>query len=800
MLKNYIKIAWRNFSRHKGFMILNIGGLAIGIAACLIISFFVKNELSYDSYHKDVDRVYRVAIDIQANADSRVFAMTSFNLAPTLKKDFSQVEKAASLWKQDNKLVKFGKEKAFYENNFFLTDPEIFDVLTIPLLKGDAETALSRPATLVIAEGTAEKYFGADDPIGKVLRINDQDFEVTGVMQELADNSHLKLNLITSFATIEQEEWFQSTAENWFATMVYTYVKVKEHVDIPAFENGIKTAANAYVGDQFKELGFTFSYFIQPIQDIHLYSNLSYEAEVPGNPINVYVFTVVAVLILLIAALNYINLTTAQSAKRAKEVGVRKVIGAAQRSLFIQFVCETLLLTLVALVVALLIVFVSSPAFESLSGQEFHLNQVFTFPFVASLLGLTLILGISSAIYPALFLSSFKPVRVLKGSLSIGSKGASLRKVLVVCQFSISMMLIVGTIMVYQQLNFMKDQQLGFDHEQMLVLPVRGGNSMAESYERINNEFQKHSSIVSVTSSASIPGRGVDNFSTSLVGEADDKTQSMFYLFVDAEFLKTYGMEMLAGRPFNKLIKSDVESGFLINEKAVKAFGWANPEDAIGKTMEAGFGREGKIIGVYKDFHYRSLQAPIEPLVLAINPNRFGYISLRINTNDLPATMAFVENTWQELFPQKPYEYAFLDEEFNKQYVADEKMGKTFLLFTSIAIFIACLGLFGLATFVAQQRTKEIGVRKVLGASVSGIVALLSKDFVKLMIISFVIATPLSYLLISKWLDNFAFRINIGWEIFVIAGITTLTIALVTVSFQTIKAALANPVKNLRTE
>ncbi|AHM62863.1 hypothetical protein D770_23090 [Flammeovirgaceae bacterium 311] len=799
MWQNYLKIALRNIKRHKGYTLLNVAGLAIGMAACLLIAFFIKNELSYDNYHQDVDRLYRVAIDIQASADNRVFAQTSGTLAPALKKDFSEVEAATRLWKQDNRLVKYGEEKAFYEDNFYLTDPEIFNVFTIPLISGNAQTALNRPATLLIAEETARKFFGAEDPIGKTLKIGERDYEVSGVMKSLPEKSHLKFNLVTSVTTLEQEEWYPDLMDNWFTTMFYTYIKVKERVEISAFEKKVATIANAYEGERLKEFGYTFRYFLQPVQDIHLHSNLRYEAEAPGNPINIYIFTVVAMLILLIASLNYVNLTTAQSANRAKEVGVRKVIGAAKSSLFVQFVFETIILTAIALLLALLIVLVSRPLFEAISGQTISLQQIFSFEFVAGLLGLTLILGIAAAVYPALFLSSYQPVKVLKGSLGMGSRGASLRKVLVVCQFSISLMLIVGTMMVYRQLNFMKDQQLGFEKEQMLVLPVRGA-SIEDNYQQIKNEFQSHSSIISATSSAFIPGEEMANFSTSLLGVADDKSQSMFYLFVDADFLKTYGIEMVAGRSLDGEIQSDAESGFLVNEKAVAAFGWANPEEAIGQKMSAGFGREGEIIGVYKDFHYRSLQAPIEPLVMAILPSQFSYISLKMKTSDIGSTMAFVEQKWKELYPQNPYEYAFLDEEFNKQYEADEKIGQTFMAFTGIAIFIACLGLFGLATFIAQQRTKEIGVRKVLGASVTSIVALLSKDFVKLILISFVIATPLSYLLISKWLENFASRISIGWTTFAIAGVTILLIALLTVSFQSLKAALANPVKNLRSE
>ncbi|MDQ4139821.1 MAG: ABC transporter permease [Bacteroidota bacterium] len=800
MLKNYLKIAFRNISRHKGYTFLNVAGLAIGIAACLIISFFVRNELSYDTYHANADRLYRVAVDIQSRADNRVFAQTSAPLAAALQSDFPQVEKAVRLNKQSSQLVTYGPEKSFYENNFYLADPAIFEVFTLPLVKGNAQTALNRPGTLVITEELAKKYYGNAEPLGKVLKVNNEPFEITGVLQSLPYNSHLKMDLITSLATWEKQDWYKDdVAKNWHSTMFYTYIKVKPQVDFPTFEKQIVTAADKYVADQIKDWGITYHYFLQPVKAIHLHSQLKDEAEVPGNAINVYILMVVAGLIIVIASLNYINLTTAQSANRAKEVGVRKVIGATKRPLILQFVSESLLLTFMALVLALIIVYTTRPLFETLSGQTYNFELIFTPQFILILLGLTLLLGIVAAIYPALFLSSFRPVSVLKGSISMGARGGSLRKTLVVCQFTISLMLLVGTIMVYRQLNFMKDQNLGFEKEQMLVLPVRG-TSIADNFEQIKTEFQSHPAVVSATTSASVPGQDVNNFSASLKGEADDKGQSMYYLFTDFDFLKTYGIQIIAGRDFDKTIQTDKETAFLINEKAVSAFGWATPEEAIGKKLAAGFGRDGEIIGVYKDFHYRSLQAPIEPLVLAVVPWRLNTISLRLNTKDLPATMAFVQKKWQELFPQNPYEYSFLDEEFNKQYQADEKIGRTFLVFTGIAIFIACLGLFGLATFIAQQRTKEIGVRKVLGASVANIVSLVSKDFVKLVLVSFVIATPLSYVLIQKWLENFASRIAVGWEVFAVAGLALLAIALLTVSYQSIKAALANPVKSLRTE
>ena len=801
MIRNYLKIAWRNIKRHKGYSFLNVAGLAIGIAACLVISFFVRHELTYDNFHQDADRVFRVAVDINSGETNRVFALTCAPLAPALERDFPQVEAAARLWRWDNQLVKNGEDLAFYENDYFLADPNIFDVLTIPLLKGDPKTALNRPSTLVMAEETAKKYFGDADPIGKTLLINNAEFEVTGVIQGSNSNSHLNFNLMTSIATVEKESWVPSTLENWHSTMFFTYIKVHENVDIAAFGENVKTVADSYVGEILREWGVSYSFFLQPIQSIHLHSNLSYEAEAPGSAVNVYIFSVVALLILLIASLNYVNLTTAQSSNRAKEVGVRKAVGAAKAKIFNQFVVESLMLTGLALLFALALVAMVNPLFESISGQRYPLSELFSPQFLGILLVATFVLGMAAAIYPALFLSSFRPVTVLKGAMTTGTKGAALRKVLVVGQFTISLVLIVGTLVVYRQLEYMKDQSLGFDKEQVLVLPLRGGLYIGDRYEQVKDEFSNHASIIGATATSDVPGKRVYNFATSLHGEEDDKGQSMYYMFVDPDFLKTYGIEMRAGRAFNKGMQTDIENGFLINEKAVEAFGWASAEEAIGKKMNAGFGREGgEIIGVYKDFHYKSLQTQIEPLVMAIVPWRFNYISLKINTSDLPATMAFVESKWNELFPGSPYEYSFLDEEFDRQYAADERIGRTFLVFTGIAIFIACLGLFGLATFIAQQRTKEIGIRKVLGASVSGIVGMLSGDIVKLVVVSTFIATPLAYLAVRKWLENFAFHIEIGWVTFVVAGLTILTIALLTVSSQAIRAALMNPVKSLKSE
>ncbi len=797
MLKNLLLTAWRNLKKRKGYAFINIAGLAIGMACCLLILFYVREELSYDRQHVDYERIYRVALDIRSGASNRVFANASATLAPALKKDFPQIESAFRLLKTENRLVSDGGEKKFYEKNFFYADPEVLQVLYLPLLAGNPREALTRPRTVIISQTLGRKYFGEASPLGKTLIIADKNYEVTGVFTDAGYNSHVKFDLIASFSTLAG--W--SLLENWFLTVFHTYIKLKPNVDLEDFKHAIEHAAAPYVDDKLKEQGASFHYFLQPLASIHLHSQLNSELEAPGNIATVYIFSVVAALILLIASLNFINLSTAQAAQRGKEVGVRKVIGSSRQALMIQFLGESLLLAVLASAVAVLLIDFALPWFNAITGYHIQTRELLRGELLGGMLLLILLAGVGASFFPAWMLSSFNPVNVLKGQFRSGSRAIALRKVLVSGQFAISLFLIAGTLTGFRQIQFMKNQNLGFEKEQKLVLPVRGVTSFGEKYEGIKHEFLQHPAIVAAAASSNVPGRGVSNFAIELMNEADKKNQSMYYVFVDHDFVNMFGIEITAGRAFQRDVTTDAANAFLLNEAALKAFGWTAPEEALGKRILTGFeGRQGEIVGVYKNFNFRSLQYQVEPLVLAIHPPWFSYLTLQVNAAEVPSALAFVREQWSRFFPQNPFEYFFLDGDFDRQYRTEERVARIILIFTCLAIGVACLGLFGLVAFVTTQRTKEIGIRKTLGATVSSIVLLLTRDFLLLVALAALVSMPISYFVLSRWLEDFAYRIVLGPGVFSIAAILAATIALLTVSFHAIRAARANPVEALRYE
>jgi putative ABC transport system permease protein len=796
MIENYIKTAFRNLKKHKGYSFLNIAGFAVGMACCLLILIYVRHELSYDQYHKDAERIFRIVQDIRTKTANRIFAPISPMVAPTLKKDFPQVEKAGRIWARGNILIK-REDRKFYESLFMYADNEIFDILTIPFIQGNPEQALTRPYTLVVSERMAVKYFGAEDPIGKAIQVNDTDFEVTGVVENAPENTHLKYDLIASMETLG--DWDEMS--NWFSTMFYTYLKIKPNVEVKYFSNQVSHLADRYVGETLERWGDEFHYLLQPVSSIHLQSHLRYELEPPGNPLYITIFSLVGLFILIIACLNFMNLSTARASNRAKEVGMRKVIGAQKHNLISQFIGESVLVVYLSLALALLIARLSIPALNDVLGTALSFKELMSTPVILALIGGGLLVGLGAGAYPAFLLSSFKPTATLKGMTISVSKSFPLRTILVVLQFTITVVLIIGTILMYRQFDFMKNKYLGFEKEQKLILPLRGGISIKENYETVKDLFSKHPSIKSVSASSSVPGRGVSNFGIKLVGEDDDKNQSMFHLYFDHDFIPDYGIGILAGRAFSRDMSTDIRGAFLINEAALRAFGWSSPEQAVGKRLQTGFGgRVNPIIGVTKDFHYRGLQSEVEPLVMEYMPDLFRYLTLSVDTSDLNSTLSFVKSQWKTLFPGNPFESFFLDTDFDNQYKAEEQMGRIFGIFTVLGLLIACLGLLGLASFSAASRTKEIGIRKVLGSSVSGIVVMLSKQFAKWVVIANVIAWPLAYLVMDRWLRNFAYRTRISIWVFAEAAALSLVIAFLTVSYQSVKAATADPADSLRHE
>jgi len=797
MFSNYVKTALRNINRYKGYTAINIAGLSIGIACCILIMLWVMDELSYDRHHADADRIYRVVLDIQEKADNRVFAMISPTAAPAIKERFPQVEEAVRIYKAFSARLVSYQDRRFYEENFMWADPEIFRIFNISFVSGDPETALERPGAIVITQHMASKYFEDENPIGKTINVNGYDYEVTGVIHNAVQNSHFSYGLIASMRLLENERMM----ENWHSTMFYTYVKLSPGADPAEFGRQVKNLADHYVGDRLRRWGSTYVYFIQPVSDIHLYSHLHNEFEPSGNPAYVYIFSVIGVLILLLAGVNFINLSTSRSVTRAKEVGMRKVVGAMRSQIIGQMISESVILCLLSLAAGLIMVAVVLPLFNDLSAKTFTLDFLVRPLVIFGIIGITVLLGIIASVYPAFYLAAYRPVQVLKGMFGSGRKGAGLRKVLVVAQFAIVIVLIIGTITAFRQVRYMKSRNLGFDKEQVLVIPVRGGISIADNHEMFKKRFLEHPSITGAAVSSSVPGKAMSNYAVKLVGEDEEMSQSMYHLYYDADFIPMYGLEIVAGRAFDKQITTDIEDKFILNETAVKAFGWSSPEEALGKKMNTGNGgRTGEIIGVVKDFHYRGLQSPVEALAMEYLPRYLRVINLKVLAAGLNETIEYIRRTWTDMYPNNPFEYSFLDEQFDLQYRSDERVGMLVNAFTIIAFIIACLGLYGLASFTTGRRTKEIGIRKVLGASIMRNVWMLSSEFTRLVLIANVIAWPVSYYIMNNWLQNFAYRITPGWFTFVIAAVFSILIAMFATVYQSLRASSVNPVTALRYE
>ena len=798
MLANYLKITLRNFRKHKAYSLINVTGLAIGMACSILIAFFIQHERGYDRYHSDLDRLYRITMHYKGNWEVD-FAYVGPAIAPLLKRDFPQVEKAARLQYINRPLIKHN-DNISYGSRGYWAENEIFDILTFTFLKGDPTSALKRPCTLALSEGMAQHYFGSEEPIGKTLNINAEDFEVTAVYEDYPENTHLKCNFMASFSTIENDD--MASSFGW--TNFYTYLKLAPHTDISNLREQI-----LHLEDLFREgnRGSENTYFLQDVKGIHLQSQLAGEAETPGNPTAIFITASIGFLILLIACINFINLATARYSVRANEVGMRKVVGARRRQLIVQFLFESLLVSFISFLFSLFIAWVSLPLLNEITGKSFALNDFFRPGILLTAILIFIFAGLAAGGYPAFYLSIHNPISVLKGTSKAGKRGAVLRKALVVGQFAVSAFLLIGTLIVFKQIHFMKNTSLGFSKDQKLVLPVKSQYLKDMDYEPFKVEFLKYPQVKDASVSSHVPGRGAGGWATILIGREEETGQPMNYWFVDFDFLRHYEIELLAGRTFDKEKAGDRDSAYIVNERVVQAFGLASPAEALGQQIEVGNGLKGTIIGVAKDFHYQGLQREILPLLMAIGPdkgtsrfNPTGMLTLTVATERLEETLSRLKDIWLEFHPDIPYSYSFIDEIFDLNYRSEARTQKIFSIFACLGLFISCMGLFGLASFVAEQRSKEIGIRKVLGASVSGIAIMISREFTKWVVVANVVTTPLAYIVMSQWLRNFAYRTSIGLWIFFLATLAALGIALLTVSFQVIKAASADPVKSLRYE
>jgi putative ABC transport system permease protein len=792
MLWNYLKVTWRNIRRYKGYSFINIVGLAVGLTSCILILLWVQDELSYDRFHTSADDLYRIVAEWRKTEPATHYWPVCAPLAPALKEEFPEIIRATRFTRlRRGQLVKFG-DKNFTEAQICLTDPDFFEMFTFPLIQGDVQTALSNPDSFVLTEEMAAKYFGTENPLGKTLNINNEyDFTVTGVIKNIPHNSHLQFDFLASFVRIEDFERAWAVLDNWTLSGFATYVQLDKNASRVELTDKIANYLQKHVQES-KDI-----IYLQSLKDVHLFSShIQFGMEGQGDIRYVYIFSIVAFFILVIASINFMNLATARSSNRVKEVGLRKVVGAKRAQLIRQFFCESVVMAFCSLILAVVLVELFLPVFINLSGKQLSLDFTSHINILSAIVLLTLITGFLSGSYPALFLSSLRPVKILKGISKTEGQGYLFRRILVVSQFSLSILLIICTVVVSHQVGFMRNKKLGFDKEQVAYFPIR--DELVQRYESLKSELLKNTGIKNVAVSSNLPTSGVILTTDKVTWEGKNPEEVVVLEVTSAgyDFTETFNMEMVKGRSFSKEFSSDEEEAIVINETAEKIIGI---EDPAGKQLV--FGESAvTIIGVVKDYHFKSLHSEIEPLVLAIVPSLYRYVFVKLDAADIPNTLINIESTWKSFFPDTPFEFHFLDEAYEKLYRSEQQMGTLFNSFTILAVFISCLGLFGLASFMAEKRTKEIGIRKVLGASVIGIVALLNKQFAKWVLIANVIAWPVAYYAMSRWLQGFAYRINLGIWIFALAAAIALGIAVVTVSYQSIKAALANPADSLRYE
>ncbi|MEJ8801622.1 ABC transporter permease [Pontibacter sp. H249] len=802
MLQNYFKIALRNLYRNKVYTAINITGLAIGVASCMLIFLYVQDELSYESNFDNSDRIVRVVGEVVFEGQQDNFAVTPLPLEAEARK-FEGVE-TVTQFSQLRKQTIWYNNQSFSEDRLLAGDSSFFTVFDYKFIYGDPKTALDAPKTIVLTEKLATKLFGgAEQAMGKVLQFSRHSYAVTGVYMD-EGHSHIAASGVLSRATQFEGLSEEERKNFWFNLNNYTYLLLPGTAQIPGVQEQLNALTASVVNPWIKEnrLNAQMSFFVQPLKEIHFDNRYVHGLSPIGNMSYVYIFSAVAVFLLLIASINYMNLATARSAKRAKEVGLRKVVGADRSQLVSQFLGESLLLTLIAVLLALALVQVFIPSFNTLTDKQFSSNFYLQWEFILLLLAIVLLVGIVAGSYPAFFLSHFKPADVLKSDKTPRGTSAILRKALVVLQFGISLIMIIGTFVVFAQMRFLKSADLGFQKEQVLVIDVPSGDStLVERLPLIKQKLLQHPNITQVSNTYSIPSESLNR--TLMLVEQGDKMveKTIDIMAVDYDFMPLMGIEFTAGRNFSRDIKTDEKHGVIINEAAAKWLGWKDP---IGKKVFTGdtavADTPTRIIGVVKDFHVESLHSEVKPLAIALSPKSPGYLLARIAPENQATTIQFVEQQWREFDQKHPLEYFFLDEFFDRQYKAEEKMLTVFGYFAALTIFIACLGLFGLASFTAEQRTKEIGIRKVLGSSTGSIIVLISKEFALLVLVAIALASPIAWYGMNTWLQDFAYRIDLSWWIFVISGFTAMTIALFTVSFQAMKAALLDPVTALRAQ
>jgi len=805
MLKNYIKIAFRNIIRHKGYTFINIFGLATGIICCLLILVYVQDELSYDRYHEKADQIYRIVNAGIIRGNKIEVPLVSGPWGPAMAEELPEVLKAVRIKPPDSRWVIEYGEKRFPEKGLYFVDPTFFEVFDVEMVVGDPTHVLNAPYSMVITEEMAEKYFGDEDPIGKVIvGDNWMNFNITGIMKKHPPSTHMDYDFLVNFETlhravdpINKQPYYGDLSTNWQNFRIYTYLLLDAHADPAAVEAKMRTLIEERLGRILRTAGVELSPYLQKLTDIHLKSDLEGELGPTGDESYIYIFSAVAIFILLIASINFMNLSTARSENRAKEVGLRKVVGADRGQLIKQFLGESIIFTALASVIAGIVVLLLLTPFNTIAEKNISASSLINVQTILLLIGLVIIVGFASGSYPAFLLSAFKPAEVLSGKKHKGTSGGLLRKVLVVIQFSISVFLIIGLIVIYSQMGYIKNRPLGYDKENILAIPL-SDPAPRSTYQSYKTTLLSNTHVKSVSAASTLPGGLFGIALLRPVGRPPNENLTVQMMAVDYDFIETLGIELHDGRDFSREFTTDQNRALLLNEEAIKQFGF---DSGLDKRLSPGGQMVLPVIGMLKDYYFKSLHQKIEPFALSLATEQaFNWVFIKTTEESMPEVMQFAEREWRRINPGHPFEYTFVDRENDMMYQSEMKLSRLSSIFSIIAVYIACLGLFGLASFTVVQRTKEIGVRKILGASIGGIVFILTKEYVKWVVLANVLAWPLAYYFMRRWLEGFAYHTSLNIMAFFASGLLALLIALLTVSFQTIKAATANPVDSLRYE
>lgn len=790
MLKNLIKTAFRHILKHFGYSILNILGLTLGISSALFLVIYVADEVTYDRSHEKAERIYRVSSKITEPDDQFTWIVAQIPFGPQVVQDYPEIQSFVRFIPMPRALYKY-EDREFNEENFFYVDSTLFDIFTYEVIKGDAMSALLEPNKIVLTERIAERYFGSSDPLGKTLTTGTTTFEVTGIIKDPPFNSHFRFDAIASRNNLPKQ------LGTWGNFGVFTYLLFPENFDVKTFETKMQAMYNAHMESIFGPLNIKIEYVLEPITRIHLYSTNASEPEPTGSITYVYIFGIVALFLVLIAAMNYMNLATARSAGRAREVGLRKVVGSRRGSLVTQFLSESTIFTLASMILSIILLMALLPKFNLLAGKSFDLGVIFSPVVLLTVFGIMLIVGIIGGSYPAFFLSRFSPVTVLKGEITQGSAGSLFRKILVVLQFTISVVMIICTLVVFRQLNYLKTMDQGFDQENVIGLQLNRG--MRQKYPLLKQSLIDNPGIKFICSTDTPVGDGSGKLIFNVETDQGMSQRGVNFAVVDHDFVETMGITIVNGRDFQQDMPSDTLSGVIVNETFVNRMGWT---EAIGKKVEAGDENtlRARVIGVMKDYHQTGMYNEIESLLLAYRVTNLPIVYIKLADENIQETLSYIETKWKEVFPDQPYSYTFLSERFNRQFEADEKRGLVFTLFTVLAILIACLGLFGLASYMVEQRTKEIGIRKVFGANENIILRLIARDFLILVSAGIAIAIPAAYYIMNSWLENYVYKTNISLMLLINAALLTLAITFITVSYKAYQASVMNPAHSLKTE